>query len=207
MHKNQVIFIRGGEAFDTVEEFHHYLREREYDPRKPWYEKKSWRNWISWALSDNFEAFEPQMPNKQWATYEAWKIWFEKLLPYLNDQQLVLIGSSLGGLFLVKYLSENDFPKQIDQLHLVAPVLDNEGLADEKVGDFVLDRTQVALVEAKVGKVWIYGSTDDTTTPITHCEQYQELLPNAIFLRFANRGHFNQPAFPELLENINTLGK
>jgi hypothetical protein len=33
-------------------------------------------------------------------------------------------------MFLVKYLSENNFPKKINQLHIVSPVLDNQGLPE-----------------------------------------------------------------------------
>ncbi|NOZ43581.1 MAG: hypothetical protein GXP45_00120 [bacterium] len=69
------------------------------------------------------------MPNKQRADYHARKIWFEKLFPYINsskESKLILIGHSLGAIFLAKYLSENTFPKTIDQLHLISSVFDNE---------------------------------------------------------------------------------
>ena len=35
------------------------------------------------------------MPNKYNASYKARKIWFEKIFPYLNDEDLVLVGHSL----------------------------------------------------------------------------------------------------------------
>jgi hypothetical protein len=31
------------------------------------------------------------MPNKANAKYKAWKIWFEKLFPYLNNNKIILI--------------------------------------------------------------------------------------------------------------------
>ena len=61
----------------------------------------------------------PQMPNKQNADYQAWKIEFEKILPDL-DKDSILIGHSLGGIFLAKYLSENKLAQKLDSLHLVA---------------------------------------------------------------------------------------
>ena len=88
--KNQIIFIRGGEAFDTKEQYYNYLRQREYNPFE---QKKSWRDWIGWALSEEYEMMMPTMPNKHNADYLSWQIWFEKLFPYLNDQKLIVIGA------------------------------------------------------------------------------------------------------------------
>jgi hypothetical protein len=52
-----------------------------------------------------------------------------------------LVGHSLGAMFLTKYLAENEFPIQISQLHLVAPVLDDQGLneGDNYLGDFAYE--------------------------------------------------------------------
>jgi hypothetical protein len=70
--------------------------------------------------------FIPEMPNSKNASYKARKIWFEKLFPYLNDEGIILIGLSLGTIFLLKYLTENTFPKTISQLHLVGTVPDKQ---------------------------------------------------------------------------------
>jgi predicted alpha/beta hydrolase family esterase len=66
------------------------------------------------------------MPDTQNSYYPAWKIWFEKYFQYLGENKLIVIGHSLGGIFLAKYLSENKFPRCIDSLHLVSPVYNNE---------------------------------------------------------------------------------
>jgi len=197
---NQIIFIRWGEAFYTDEQFYDYLEKRSYDPRE---KKKSWRDWIAWALSESFEVFEPAMPCKQRADYKAWKIWFEKLFPYLGDKQIVLIWSSLWGLFLTKYLSENDFPKNISQLHLVAPVFNDEWLVDEYIWNFSLDTELLQSIENKSDRIFFYFSKDDPSIPFAQCEYYKKIFKKSDFLIFEDRGHFNQPALPELLENIN----
>ena len=195
----QIIFIRWGEAFDTEEQYLDYIKKRKYSPFD---QERSWRDWIQWALSDKYEMMAPVMPCKQNATYIAWKIWFEKLLSYLNEEELIMIWSSLWGTFLAKYLSENTFPKQITQLHLVAAVFDNKGLVDETIGDFILDTTKFGNIEKQVDKIFLYASTDDPLVPMSHCENYKKYLPSAEVLIFQNRGHFLQPALPELLENI-----
>jgi hypothetical protein len=51
------------------------------------------------------------MPNPMNARYNEWKILFKKIVLLLDDN-VILIGHSLGAIFLVKYLSENKFPKK-----------------------------------------------------------------------------------------------
>ena len=84
--KQQVLVIRGGETFDTREQFYDYLKNVEYDP----YEKKrNRRDWLEWSLCENFDSFAPLMPNKQSADYFAWKIRFERLFPYIKEDKTI----------------------------------------------------------------------------------------------------------------------
>ncbi len=197
---NQIIFIRWWEAFYTEEQFYESFKKKKYNPYKI---KQKWRDWISWSLSENFETLKPDMPNKRNAKYKAWKIRFEKLFSYLTDDKIIIVWNSLWWTFLAKYLSENDFPKNIDQLHLVAPAFDDEWLVDEYIWDFALDETKVADIEEKAEKVFLYFSEDDPIIPFKQHYNYKKLLKNSEFFIFKDRLHFSQPSFPELLENIN----
>lgn len=200
MSRNQVIFIRGGESFETKEQFYDYLRTV---PLDPYSKRRNWRDWLEWSLSEDFDSLTPHMPNKQWADYEAWRIWFERHLEFIrNDNKLILIGQSLGGLFLAKYLSENEFPRVIDQLHLVCPVFDNEGMTDERTASFTLDPSLLSNVQRSAERIFLYHSTDDDLVPIAHAHKYLKHLERAEFLEFHDRGHFRQPAFMELLETV-----
>ena len=200
--KNQVIFIRGGENFDSKEEFYNYLRNRKYDPYK---KKRSWRDWLAWGLSEDFDAFVPDMPNKQWADYEAWKIWFEKVFPYINKDKsikLIMVGNSPGSTFLVKYLSESRFPKRVDQLHLVSPAFDDEGLIGEKLGNFKFNPANIRNIEEQVDHIFLYHSVDDDMVPFEHSQKFLKYFKKINFMKFEDRGHFKQPAFMEILQNI-----
>ncbi|MDR0369151.1 MAG: alpha/beta hydrolase [Candidatus Peribacteria bacterium] len=64
------------------------------------------------------------MPNKQNAKYKEWKIVFEKIVDKL-DNNFILIGHSLGAMFIVKYLSEHTINKTIKKTLLLATPFDN----------------------------------------------------------------------------------
>ena len=69
------------------------LETRDYDPFE---EKKRRKNWLKDELKLEYQTIKPDMPNKDMASYKARKIWFEKIFPYLNDEDLVLIFEDLS---------------------------------------------------------------------------------------------------------------
>jgi hypothetical protein len=52
---------------------------------------KKRRNRIAEQLQDTHQTILPDMPNKLNADYIAWKIWFEKHFPFLNNEDLILV--------------------------------------------------------------------------------------------------------------------
>ena len=166
----QLVFIRGGEAFDTMEDYYKFLQEFPYDP---FAQGESRRTWLAERVMTTHQFICPDMPCKQNATYRARKIWFEKLFPYLNDEGVILVGYSLGGRFLAKYLSEEMFPKRIAQLHLVATPLDAEGVEGEWTADFGFDKALLPRIGEQVEQVFVYHSIDDDIVPYRHVETFQ----------------------------------
>ncbi|HAQ02735.1 hypothetical protein A2467_02190 [Candidatus Nomurabacteria bacterium RIFOXYC2_FULL_36_8] len=199
-NKKQILFIRGGESFDNQEDFYKYISTVSLDP----YNKtKEWRDWIIWALEDSYDLICPLMPNKQNADYVAWKIWFERHFQFINNEKPILIGHSLGGGFLLKYLSENNFPKKISQLHLVAPYVENNGIYLEKLNTFEFDVKKINVIKDICEEIHLWHSKDDNAVPFSHSELIKENISSVEFHVFKDRGHFRQPAFPEILEVIN----
>jgi pimeloyl-ACP methyl ester carboxylesterase len=197
MHKPQIIFIHGGDSFDDDEDFFASLREREYDPYAP--EVGKWKNWIKESVTETHDFIAPQMPNALNARYEAWVIWFEKLVPYLRPD-VTLIGYSLGGGFLLRYLTENSLPVSIKQLHLVASVIDERDC--EGVGGFKIDLATWSGFKNDIASIHLWHSSDDPLVPIHHSERFVATCPHARFYTFNDRNHFFQPEFPELLATI-----
>ena len=109
--KANVIFIGGGEVFETKEQYQSWLKSPESNftqfKTNANYSGKDWKSTLKSIFdSENVQFIEPIMPNKSNAQYEDWKIIFEKILPFINPNS-ILIGYSLGSIFLTKYLAEN----------------------------------------------------------------------------------------------------
>lgn len=133
----QLLYIHGGNLTKDNDELLKIMSTREISP----FEEKKRRRLTLQERLPEFVVIKPEMPNKDMARYSTWKLWFEKYIPFLEAENLVLVGHSLGAMFLTKYLAENEFPIQISQLHLVAPVLDDQGLneGDNYLGDFAYE--------------------------------------------------------------------
>ncbi len=196
--KTQIIIIHGGDTFATHEEYLTFLGNYEIESLD-YFRKKGWKSSLQEKLGESFDVIIPKMPCAINAKYEEWKIWFEKLSPLLNDE-VILIGHSLGGIFLAKYLSENDFSKKILSLHLVAAPYDEE-TSQESLVDFALSKTVESLPK-RADKIFLYHSQDDLVVPFVDVEKYQRDLPSAKLIVFEDRGHFNQEEFPELVKRV-----
>jgi hypothetical protein len=111
----------------------------------------------------------------------------------------MLLGHSLGGIFLVKYLSENHFPKKIIALFLLAAPFVRKPRS--KIGDFWIKK-DLKNVADQVGEIFIYHSEDDPIVPYECAHRYKEEFPSATLRRFRSNGHLNQREFPELLLDL-----
>lgn len=193
--KQQVIVIHGGESFRTHNEYISFLKKLWIDSARYRSGKKNWKGMLGAALGRRFEVIAPEMPNKLNAQYDEWKLWFLKFAPHLR-RGVILVGHSLGGTFLIKYLSENTFPKKIHATLLVAPAL--------MAGSFRPPRNLKKL-EKQGGRIFLYHSRDDRVVPFANFVEYQKRLPRAVPRVFKNRGHFNQAGFPELVRDIRAV--
>lgn len=195
----QILVINGGNAFETYDEYLDYLKNKELTLEELNY--KGWKDRLSENLGNGYKVFNPRMPNDKNARYAEWKIWFEKFLPLL-DHDLILIGHSLGGIFLTKYLSENKIDKNILATFLVAAPFNTTG--KHPLVDFVISENISGLAK-QGGQIFIYHSSDDKVVPYSNCEDYKKALPNATIRVFETNGHFHQTEFPEIIDDIKSI--
>lgn len=196
--KKQIIFIHGGMTFKNRKDYLEYLKNKEISLEK----KKRWYNeYTDKELGGKFEIIKLQMPLAQNANYEDWKIWFERYIPFLK-KDLILIGASLGGIFLAKYLSENKFPKKIQSVYMICPPFDNTLSSEDLVGGFKL-KSDLSLIEKNCKDVTLLFSKDDEVVPVYHAEKYRSKLKNSkIIIYKSKNGHFKIAKFPELIKMI-----
>lgn len=204
--KKQVVFIHGGEAYRNYEDFLFDLQHE--DIGDPLVERsKRWQQDLRQTLGDAYEVFKPSMPNSQNAKYLEWKIWFERHFQFFRDD-IVLIGHSQGGMFLTKYLSEQEVPFKISALFLLGAVFTTDELINdskEDGGDFIFDTSKVGELAEKAQKIYIFHSKDDFVVPYEHALKFKAVLTEAELVTFQDKNHFLIPEFPELIDKIKSI--
>lgn len=197
--KTQVVIIHGGDTFNSDREYQNFLKNFEIDIERYKQDKTDWKPWLRKALGKKYEVILPKMPNSNNAKYKEWKLWFEKLIPFLNNE-VILVGHSLGASFLVKYLSQSAFHKKVKGLFLVGAVYDKDDdgydLASFKLPEKLNLRTENS---------FFYHSKNDPVVPFSQLQLFLNKIPEAKSRIFENRKHFNQDKFPELIKDIKSL--
>lgn len=189
----QVLVIHGGNSFSSYNAYRKYLQNKTLNYDKLTHPIR-WKDRLYDSLPD-FDVIYASMPNSENAVYDEWKIYFEKLLTFLEDD-IQIIGHSLGAMFLAKYLNEHPFKKPIRRLLLVAGGYDDE--VNEDLGSFKI--TSVKNLPASADEIHLFHSKDDPIVPFAELAKFQVDLPDAIVHIFENYGHFVCTEFPEMLE-------
>jgi len=199
----QVVVIHGGDTFRKPEDCLVYLDQEGNVLTLEDFQRKGWKSSLGIALGEQFAVYIPSMPNKQDARYSEWELWFEKVIGLMDDS-VILIGHSLGGTFLAKFLSTKRCSKRIKAVFLIAPCYDEKGENREFLGKFLPPKNK-QLFEDQVANIVIYHSEDDSIVPFSSLADYCHDLPSAVGRIFKDRGHFLQEEFPELVQDIRSL--
>ena len=185
-------------TFKNNKDYLRFLKTREISIER----KIRWSgDYLNKELGKNFEIIRPRMPLQDNAEYNDWKIHFERHIPYLRNN-VILIGESLGGIFLAKYLSEHKFPKKILSTYLICPPFDNTLTGEDLTNGFKL-KSNLSLIEKNSKNLYLLFSKDDDVVPISHAKKYERNLKNAKIITYKSKnGHFNVPKFPEIVKLI-----
>jgi hypothetical protein len=196
--KIQVLTIHGGMTFKNQKDYLHYLKTKNVSTEKKVY----WAgDYLEKSLGKRFKVIAPRMPLQDNAKYSDWKILFERYLALLSNN-FVLIGSSLGGIFLAKYLSENILSKKALSVYLVCPPFDDTLPEEDLVGGFKL-KPDLSLIEKNCKNLYLMFSADDDVVPVSHAEKYRKKLRSAEIIVYKSKnGHFNISKFPEIVKFI-----
>jgi predicted alpha/beta hydrolase family esterase len=201
--KVQIMLIHGGMTFKSKRDYLRFLKQRPISVKQ----RTRWDDrYFRDKLGRKFEIIKPKMPLAENARYSDWKIHFERHFPYLRNN-VILIGVSLGGIFLAKFLSENKFPKKILSTYLIAPPFDDTLPTEELAGGFKL-KSDLSRLDGSSKNLVLLFSKDDDIVPVSHSEKYRRKLNNAkIVICPKVKGHFNISKFPGIVKFINESSK
>ena len=181
---HQVVFIQGGGegAYETDAQLAASLRN---------------------VLGAAYAVHYPRMPKESDPDYKRWKEQIRKELAAVKGN-VILIGHSLGGSFLLKYLSEGNVETTIAGLFLIAtPYWGGDGWRYEGY-------ESVSLSEGFASKlpqgmpIFLCHSRDDEIVPFAHLALYARTLPQAAIRTLDGRGHQLNNALSEVAADIET---
>ncbi len=135
------------------------------------------------ALGTEYEVRYPKMPHEESPEYDVWKAQISKELAALTGS-VILVGHSLGGSFLLKYLSEEKVAVPIAGIFLIATPY--WGAEDWQVDEYTLPERFAAKLPPAI---FLYHSRDDEIVPFAHLAMYAEKLPQATIREFDGRAH------------------
>ena len=195
--KKQVLVIHGGTTYASTKKYIDDLQNKPIDLDRFRYQP-SWKETLAKDLGDDFDVLQPKMPNATYAKYREWALWFERIVPHM--QNAVVIGHSLGGIFLAKYFATHALPPHLKRIILVAAPYKDD-LPVEDLATFSLPKN-LRLLHGIQDRMVFFYSKDDPIVPFKDCAMYKNELPNAHYIVLDGMGHFNVPSLPEILPVI-----
>ncbi len=189
----QLVFIHGGEAFNSETEYLKWLKDYKIDDplQAP---PKKWRSVLFEKLTEEgWQIIAPTMPCYKNAKYDHWVIWFEKYLPYIKDGAYFM-GHSLGASFLSQYFQEKEIGN-FEQLHLVAPAYKIDAGGFTHKDDF-------SLLEKQFKKIFLHHAKDDVIVPFEDSVKLAELIGKAKLIEYETGNHFFAEEGPEIYKYL-----
>ena len=131
------------------------------------------RQWFSNAKDrfekDGYEVFVPKMPG---GYFPKLKDWLKVVADYHPDENWILIGHSLGGVTILKYLEKND--QKISQAILVATPF--EPMKFNPIANFFEDGFDFEKIKRNADKIDIVTVDEDPVVPLSHGQDWSKNL-------------------------------
>ncbi|KKR07426.1 MAG: hypothetical protein UT43_C0027G0005 [Parcubacteria group bacterium GW2011_GWC1_39_29] len=174
-------------------------KEEYLNPTNPSASHNHWFPWLQRQLILNgVLAQTPEMPTPYEARYEEWCSVLEQF--HINEDT-ILVGHSLGGGFLVRWLSENK--TKVGRVVLVAPWLDPNKELTTGFFNFSIDPE----LANRTKGLTVFISDDDDQEELTSSEILKNTVPGLNVKEFTGKGHFilqhmGTNEFPELRDAL-----
>ncbi len=174
-------------------------REKAMSPETRTYDK----HWMPWLeeklLAKGVKTERPLMPSPWQPDYEKFKTEFEK---YEISEETILIGTSCGCSFLIRWLGETK--QKVAKLILVAPwkISADASEFEKAFYEFQIDES----IKERVRKIIFFTSDNERADGKAGLKMFHEHIGGEI-INLPGHGHYVQKdmgtnEFPELLEVI-----
>jgi len=151
-------------------------------------------------LGSDYEVLAPDMPDPDHPRYLPWRDQIEQELGKL-DADVLIIGHSLGGSMLLKYLAEGTYHRPIAGMFLVA--VPYWGKQDWELEYAVPEDFASHL--PPIRQLFLYHSRSDEEVPFASLRRYQEKLPQATVRVLDGKQHSFTEGLPLLAQDIKRL--
>lgn len=138
------------------------------------------------ALGAGWDVQYPQMPDEEHCPYPAWKAEIDARLASI-ERPVALVGHSIGGSVLLKYLSWRPLPPRIVGLFAVAAPY--WGADPSWHWDEMRLPADAATRLAGDWPLVLYHSRDDEVVPFAHLALYAARLPRVTVRAYDGLGH------------------
>jgi len=172
-----------------------------------------WIPWLMKELANNkVYACALPMPESQKPIVSKW---VEEIIHAVNnapEDEIFLVGHSLGATAVLKYLEQKTEDKKISSVILVSGLISplqpkNPNSNYRAIDSFVIPPIDFEKIKNKANKFTVLHSVDDPAVPFWHAEKISQSL-NCELVKAENKKHFfilAEPVcyeIPELLELI-----
>ncbi|MET3697042.1 hypothetical protein SAMN05877753_101379 [Bacillus oleivorans] len=171
-------------------------------PQDPEHGSSNLSAYLENELRDKYQFVIPKMPSPENPKYVRWKDQLEKELNMLNGE-VILIGHSLGGSVLLKYLSEESYNLTFSGLFIISSPywgLDKDWQSKE----FTLQNNFEQNLPA-IPHLFLYHSRDEDIVPFKHHKIYAEKLPQATSRELEGRQHLFHNGLPILVNDLKNV--
>jgi predicted alpha/beta hydrolase family esterase len=152
-------------------------------------------------LEADCEVRFPEMPNEASPDYSAWRRRLAQELTTMEGN-VILVGHSLGGAMLVKFLAENPCPRRTAGIFLIAaPFIGKGGWR----GDDLELPASIADRFPKNVPLHFYHGRNDEIVPFAHLGLLAQEFPNAVIHQLDGRNHQLNDDLSEVARDIRRL--
>lgn len=156
-------------------------------------------------LGASYEVRYPPMENEDDAAYEIWARQIRSELAAMRGD-VFLVGHSVGGSVLIKFLTETKLSNPLAGIFLIAaPFWGNDGGWTYEGYETLMLPNEADTKLAKDVPLFLYHSHDDETVPFAHLALYAKRFPQATVRKLEGRGHQLNNDLKEVADDIMKL--